>query len=365
MSILLLVSFWVYAIFFYSSSSQTDRGSLLYANLQEDLSSADPPDITSIIDNMRVGIVSMMHRPSDVTYWLNHHMSKGVTRFYLRVETDDAYDDDVVKILSSYPQVALEIGKPLDVTEGRGQGMNDTPGQAQMLRQRKWVADAIRMSIRDGVHWLVHIDSDELLDCGDLRSVQEAIIKDAGSTTHTMVIKNVEAIYSKDKLGNSVSNSGANCFVHKSVRDCERDNCASYANGKSIGRVSPFLREAGVHRFHYEGPEKNDGRDMKAMRVIHFESCDFNKYVNKFLMLAGSEKIKFPFNYYNDSIAVARSPECLTDKDKDNESGNDTSNTSKPLAPSCSDSFKRVYSKYRVIEDFINKKRQTNLKARS
>ncbi|PNH10544.1 hypothetical protein TSOC_002722 [Tetrabaena socialis] len=276
----------------------------------------------------RVAIVSMMRDPNDIHEWLNYHMLKGVTRFYIRLETVDASEDQVTQLLLSYPQVTLQIGDP---TKTPGSESHDPPGQRQMLRQRAWVSEAIQMALKDGINWIVHIDSDELLECSGL--VGDAINTDAMPDTHTMVLKNFEAVYGKDKVDVSKSKKDGGCFTSKKVVDCSTEPCASYANGKAVGRVTPFLQEAGVHRFHYSGPLTDNALEMQAMYLVHYESCDFPKYMDKFLKLAGSEVSSFPFPYYNDSIAVARGGACV-----------------KPT-PACKDEFAAVYTKYRTTDE--------------
>ena len=270
----------------------------------------------------RVAIVSMMRDQKDVDKWLNYHMIKGVHRFYLRVETLDAEHDPIVKKVRSYPQVVLKIGDPNKTPTSRE---GDLPGQRQMLRQREWLTEAIQLALDGGIDWLVHIDSDELLDCEGL--VGDAISEDAKPDTQTMVIRNFEALYGREKI-----NGEKSCFTYEAIEDCEKGSCSSYANGKSVGRVSPHLREGGVHRFRYENG--NETRDnvvyMSSLRIVHFESCDFRQYMDKFLKLASSEKLSFPFPYYNESIKVAK---ACNEKTKD----------------SCRGDFEKIYTKYRVV----------------
>jgi hypothetical protein len=349
-----------------------------------------------------VAIVTMMHSPVDLAQWLNHHLKKGISRFYVRLEVEGSPEESAdVYLLRSYPQVTLQLGGG----GGGGnvssmeEGMNEIPGQAQMLRQRAWVAEACTMADKDGVDWLAHIDCDELLQTHDpTLSIPVALAledtrarRQNSRRIQTMVIPNREAVYHRDKLNERSSpHTPVQCFIHADVRDCNKPSsgCASYANGKGIGRVGPFLREAGVHRFRYEGPpyymyhhengddggdhhrspkqlENSADEESASLYLIHYESCDFAKYVNKFMMLANSEKIRFPFDYYNDSIAVARSPNCSADNNTTN--NNTLAKMMHPVArqhyssslallespstttsSSCRQLFEHVFTKYRI-----------------
>lgn len=301
---------------------------------EERFSSAVSPDIVlahgGSLPGRAVGIVTMMRDQRDVAYWLNYHLRKGISHFYIRLETLNRDQDSNAKLLLSYPQVTLQIGDPNKTPSADD---IDEPGQRQMLRQRAWAAEAVEYAFRDGIDWLVHIDSDELLECTG--GIGDAIAKDALPDTHTMVMSNIEAVYDESNIS---QDSGNSCFRYKSVRDCNQGLCAAYANGKAVGRVTPFLREFGVHRFRYVGPGQDKEVHMTSLRVLHFESCNFMQYVGKFLRLSASEKRDFPFPYYNESIVVARGPECkaaaLHPKD--------------PLPPTCKDAFASVYRKYRI-----------------
>ena len=324
----ILLAAWVYALFFYT------------------VIEAYAPAASS--SDKKVAIVAMMRDPIDVDEWLNYHLSKGVSAFYIRLEvaTTDPTTDPIARLLLTYPQVTLDVGhsEHSEQVTVESEGNSEGPGHAQMVRQRAHVTLSIERARKDGVDWLVHIDSDELLECkGRVADAIETDVADAGVDTQTLVIKNVEAVYDRSAIENTYAVAAKpnpitkGCFSYKDVHSCEAGKCVSYANGKSIGRVSPFLREAGVHRFRYDTTKTNATNAtnneivMKSLRLVHFESCDFSQYVEKFMKLSRSEKLDFPFPYYNESIAVARSPACMSKSE------------------SCRSMFAEVYKKYRTL----------------
>ncbi|PNH00614.1 hypothetical protein TSOC_013546 [Tetrabaena socialis] len=270
-----------------------------------------------------VAIVTMMRDPVDVRDWLNYHMLKGITRFYIRLETVQP-DDAVARLLLSYPEVTLQIGDPTKTPDAADL---ELPGQQQMVRQREWVESAIRRAFHDGIDWIVHIDSDELIECGGL--IGDAINADAKPHTQTLILQNHEALYDQSKI----DDKSMGCFTSQRIVDCNTGHCASYANGKAVGRVTPFLHESGVHRFHYNGPGTDDDVAMTSAHLVHFESCDFTQYMQKFMKLAQTEVSRFPFPYYNDSIAVAKGPACQSADDA-----------------SCRYEFASIYKRYRTTE---------------
>ena len=337
MSIPIIIACWVIAIFVFI------RYSLIVVDDLDLFVATELVAKGGSVAGRSVAVVSMMRDPQEVDEWLNYHMLKGITRFYIRLESAD-HNDAVAKVLLTYPQVTIQFGSFNDTP---ATDLGDAPGHAQMLRQRTWLTESIKNALNDGIDWIVHIDSDELLECSG--SVGDAIAQDARDKTQTMVIKNFEAVYPARKVDPSLPQSkfksthtdhraGESCFSYNDVKDCAGGHCASYANGKSLGRVTRYLREAGVHRFHYAGPTADDPVEMTSMRLIHFESCDFNKYMDKFLKLSKSERVDFPFPYYNDSIAVAKSGPCTAPRNQQ----------------SCNDEFAKVYKRYRTDDLTLN-----------
>lgn len=312
-AIFIALALWLFGIILYTSKPLKREGLKLFDRTLSDRK------------GQKVAVVTMMRDPKDIDEWLNYHLLKGVSRFYIRLETVDQ-NDPIAHLLRTYPQVTLVVGDP-GVTPASGE--RDLPGQAQMLRQRSWVDASIKNALKDGVDWIIHIDSDELLECDG--EVCDAIQSDASADTHTMVMKNFEAVYDPNKVS---MREKQGCFFYNSVKDCGVGECASYANGKGVGRVSKNLREAGVHRFRYVGGGTDDQKNMRSLRIIHFESCDFAQYMDKFMKLSKSENLAFPFPYYNESIAVAKKDVCKRDSSDKN----------------CIDAFATVYKKYRTVE---------------
>jgi hypothetical protein len=275
---------------------------------------------------MSVAIVTMTKNPVNLKYWLDYHVRKGVSKFYVRLEVDGPEDEAAATpLLDSYGKKVLYYVYGRTTDKPAREDDSRVPGQAQMLRQRTWVTEAIRMSLDDGIKWLVHIDTDELLDCDG--TVGRAIERDVkgDDNVQTLVLPNLEAVYE--------GTSASSCFEKRMTRDCNTESCASYANGKGAGRVTARLQEHGVHRFNAPEDRFQKELTLKSLRVIHFESCDFNAYMKKFMSLADTEVVDFPFPYYNDSINVARGKEC---------NGN-------PESAECVREFEEVYRKYRVL----------------
>ena len=264
----------------------------------------------------RVGIVSMVRKPKSFDEWLNYHKRLGVDKFYIRLEDTPELHDR----LQGDPAITLEIGSSEDMAHN-----GDKSYDSIYERQRDLIRRAIKWGKREGITWLAHIDCDELIECRG--NIKEAIENEIGEQkgVYNIVLDNYEAQYEK------INEIGESCFKYKKLLKCNNPNsgCVSYANGKSIGRISDELMENGPHRFGYSGMHGIEitGRQM---RLLHFESCDFNQYVQKYMHLAQKETKTYPFKFYNDSLKVARSDAC-----KNNQS-------------ECMKQFEEVYSQYKI-----------------
>ena len=239
-------------------------------------------EVTQLPDStkLKVAIVSMMRRPKDIDDWLEYHRAMGIMRFYIRLEDSEELEE----YLDGQADITLEVGKSTGKDEYK----------EIQTRQCKMVDDALKKAQEDKMDWLIHIDSDELLD-GDLdefNSLSEKI--------RTIIMNNKEAVY-KD-----IPRENDQCFTAAKFRNCADANsgCVSYVNGKSGGRVAPDVSCFGPHRFRSNRTDAED-KTIK-MTILHFESCDFNTYKQKFKHVAKDPKSDIPFPYYNDSVAAAK-----------------------------------------------------------
>lgn len=213
-----------------------------------------------------VGIVSMMKDPPNIDTWLEIHRKLGVKEFWIRLEDTPHLE----QWLSSQPDVNVEVGK----SDGTDEYTNI------QNRQKRFVDDCLKKASTD---WLIHIDSDEILDGLDMNF---------GSDVKTLVIPNKEAVYSEP---------GKSCFNAKRFKDCTNESCAAYGNGKGAGRVSDDVSSYDPHRFQ----SKSGKEDKAKFNVLHYEGCDFDEYKKKFKGLTKGNKSDIPFQYYKDAIDAA------------------------------------------------------------
>ena len=229
----------------------------------------------------KVAVALLMRRPIDLPIWFKHHRKLGVSRFYIRLEDSPGWED----YLESQRDVDFEISS------------SDKSGnnyETLMHRQIEFVNKSLKKAAGEGVDWIFHIDCDELLH-GSL-----AMLDDLDAKYRCVRLKNAEAVFKEDE---------DTCFSAVKFLKCS-DNapCRSYVNGKGGGRVEEGVALAGPHHFSYRGAIQGGNVyevPFEKLHVLHFDSCSFGAWAEKFKHLGHQKKDNVPFPYYRESIEVA------------------------------------------------------------
>ncbi len=228
-------------------------------------------------------IALLMRKPEDLPLWIKHHRELGISKFYIRMEDTPGWDE----FLKAQPDVEFELAE------------SDKANNYNTLqtRQLDFVNKTIKKAQQDGIAWLFHIDADELLE-GDL-----ATLDTLSPDIKTITMQNVEAVY---------DGTEKTCFDARRFKRCaEKNICRSYGNGKSAGRIEPGVSLKGPHNFGYNGDHnKNTIRiEFKDLHVLHFDSCSFGAWAEKFQHLSkgSTNKDTTPFPYYEESKKIAAS----------------------------------------------------------
>ena len=190
----------------------------------------------------KVAIVCLMRKPIDLPLWLEHHRKLGISKFYIRLEDSPGWKD--------YLESQYDVSFTLAESDKSGNNY-----ETLQTRQKEYVNTCITRAIKDKIDWIFHIDADEFLKCAE----------------------------------------GA--------------PCTSYANGKGAGRVQEGLKLAGPHLFMFN--EETEGKHVyevpfDSLHVLHYDSCTFGGWGEKFLNLSKNNKSTIPFAYYTESMQVAK-----------------------------------------------------------
>lgn len=225
-----------------------------------------------------IGIALMMRRPIDLPLWLKHHRQMGVKKFYIRLEDSPGLED----YLSTQPDIYFEV-KTSDKSNNY---------ETIQVRQIEFANRMLVKAREENVGWLFHIDVDELLE-GSLD-----FLDNLPNNVTTIKIQNAEAIYDEDE---------PTCFSASKFIKCSEigAQCRAYVNGKGAGRVVDNVTLAGPHDFAFYGKIEPFNVPFEQLHVLHFDSCTFASWTDKFKHLGKNKKGDIPFGYYNESIKAS------------------------------------------------------------
>ena len=232
-------------------------------------------------DNMpKCGIIFLAKNPVDFPMWVKYHRDLGIQHFFVRMEDSDGWED----YLKHQNDITYELEKS---------GTNNY--NTLQERQGEFVSKMIPVAREKGIEWVFHIDTDELLegDLGVLSTVEEDI--------KWVKIENAEAVF---------DGTEKTCFDAKRFLKCKQGAaCRSYVNGKAAARTVEGVSPNGPHDFIYRGNEgdKNMEIPFDTLHVLHFESCSFGAWAEKYKNLSSqTTDNKIPFPYYTESIEASK-----------------------------------------------------------
>jgi len=231
-----------------------------------------------------MGLVCMTLKPLDFKFWLDHHFDKGIDKIYIRVEETP----ELKKLLDNHPRsldIKAEFYDTVDKTDN---------WYTKMDRQTDIVNKAIKWARQDGLDWLWHFDDDEILYSE--RPIHD-ILAEVPLKFNNIFAHTIEAVY--PEIQDKQCFNTTNKFV-----DCRKTNkCRAYYGGKSCARLS--WDGAACHGPHFMKGEKFETEEIK---ILHFESCSYNRWKKKYKeMNQSNKKIPDGFPFYHDSIKACKS----------------------------------------------------------
>jgi len=255
----------------------------------------------------RVAIVMLSRHPPDLNTWIRYHLHhEGVEHIFVRAE-DSPQISESVQQLSAQDQAKVTLWATpspslLGLSSTDSRPVDDyTTLQA---RQTAAMARARDACSQMGIDWLIHIDDDELLYSPQSRKIGD-LLAAVPSNLAQAYLPNVEAVYTSPEV--------KNCFAQTDKVNLNRYTFQSYANGKSAVRVAASeAYPAGPHQWrnakNQELPSVHLDQEPfgPALMVIHYESCPFSRWQDKFWELGNTSPDKIsqiPFQFYRESIS--------------------------------------------------------------
>lgn len=260
----------------------------------------------------KVAIVLVSRKPPDLATWVKYHLDyAGVDHIFLQIEDTPEFKS-LYEALSPSRRSRITMWSSAEeaATTSSANDVGKRPQDDYSTLQARQVATmsrARKIAQETGIDWLVHIDDDELLYVPTHRKVGE-VLAALPTLYRQAYVPNVEALYKDATV--------KNCFAETSSVNTNPYAFVSYANGKSAVRVGKAggddLVPAGPHQW-----KSATGLDVSSVHldrepfgapllVVHFESCPFTRWEDKFWELGNTspDKIKgIPFPFYRDSIS--------------------------------------------------------------
>lgn len=205
----------------------------------------------------RVAIVSLVKEPHNIQTWVDHHKNRmNVDQFYIFAD-DDSEDlgisDPKVQVVKNWKgRLGYQWDNSVDEPTNRNE------------KQRLAFNEAQRMAQQDGIQYLVHIDSDELLWGQDPATV---FSRYPGSTSFHM--KNEEL--APDRMDYT------NCFVEGKKFHSDPARFTAYGNGKAAGMVG----QCQWHGPHYLKGQNTKELSEDELRVLHYPSCNITETLKR------------------------------------------------------------------------------------
>lgn len=237
----------------------------------------------------KVAIVTMVNKQPNFESWLDHHLNNlKIDLVILRVEDTPEYKP-LVKPFGDRVDASFYTKEEINLKHNYF---------GQMERQEIFVNEAIEKAKQRNIDYIFHIDSDELIYVhpDNQKTSRDILLRKYLEEVHPdyscIHFKNFEAVF---------PNMEEKCFNTNRFIDCKKGQCLSYANGKSVGRVKKGIKFRGCHYFTGKVFDITDDK----LAVLHFDSCTYSKWKDKFNLLkdTNEDKLKkIPFPFYQNSI---------------------------------------------------------------
>ncbi|KAL2609929.1 hypothetical protein R1flu_028502 [Riccia fluitans] len=234
--------------------------------------------------------------------WLYYHRVLGVTNFFLFVEGKAASVNSSA-VLEAIPGVqVVHRTKELEEKQAKSRIWNETwlssfffrPCNYELfVRQSLNMEMAIIMARTAGMDWIIHLDTDELLNpAGASEYSLRRLLGDVAPDVDMVVFPNYESAIERDDITEpftQVSMFKKNYdHVMKETyfglyKEATRGNpnyFLTYGNGKAAARVQNHLRPNGAHRWHNYMKNPNEVK-LEEASVLHFTYTKFSDLTSR------------------------------------------------------------------------------------
>ncbi|VVB03014.1 unnamed protein product [Arabis nemorensis] len=234
--------------------------------------------------------------------WIFYHKVIGVSKFYLFVE-GTASSPNVSRVLESIPGVkVIHRTRELEEEQSKSRIWNETwlekffykPCNHELfVKQSLNMEMAITMARDDGMDWILHLDTDELVHPSGTREYSlRSLLRDVPADVDSVVFTNYESSVERDDIKEPFSEVSMfkknyehlpRDVYYSSYKDATRGNpnfFLTYANGKSAARIQDGLRPNGAHRWYNYNAIPN-AIILDEVAILHYTYSRFSDLASR------------------------------------------------------------------------------------
>lgn len=258
----------------------------------------DVPTINTTTFSKIAFTVTTSDSLAQIKVWLAYHRAIGVSEFYLFVD-GQASSETSVASLRQFPDVTVIIkDEELDQRNRNSRIWNETwlsaffnkPCNHELfVTQSLNMAYGIELARSDGLDWILHVDTDELIYPGGSTAYSlQQVLAQVPPHVDLLVFPNYEALSETSIIDDPFTQVSlfkknfqhveSNMYYKKYsiVAKGNPNYFTTYGNGKSAARVIDGLRPNGAHRWHnYVKNPVEWTSDQSA--VLHYT---YNRYAD-------------------------------------------------------------------------------------
>jgi hypothetical protein len=218
-----------------------------------------------------------MKSPHKLSDWICYHIGQGIAKIYIIF---DDPNDRSIQIARSNPNVEVILNDMQHRSSLSGlyeyDNWRKTLDTEVMSRQIMNVEAVMQKAKKDGMDWLIHIDSDEMINVPNPSKKIWEVYEHQGSNVEVVHINNYEVLVQDGK--------SENCFRdHKLFRTRQTPGYRAYYGTKSSARVNPNNHPHGVHHFKTNAPNGKIATISESeMVILHYVNCNFEEWKRKY-----------------------------------------------------------------------------------
>jgi len=245
-------------------------------------------------ENGQVAIVTTVKKPHQFNDWIKYHLNIGFAKLFVILDDENEdiiYPDNRVVFIKNNKDWKNKLSK-LNMQMFLDQ--YDKEVMSRQILNVAFIVDTLKRTSNNNIKWLLHIDADELFYPGtsDLDTI-------FNNDYDSIRFENLEMMPMKDNY--------TNCFREGTYFKMNKMLYVAYTNGKSALNVNSNAIISGVHGF-----AGGSTYDSPIGKVLHYPSCNFSEYVNKYKILGKFsdkwwDQIDIPIVFHTESRDIVGS----------------------------------------------------------